>query len=155
MTEKWQPIRSKWQTVYRTHYMLIEGRNSLDSSFWSYWLFCIALENTSEGQIQFWVLFCSWVLLIWVWSLTEVRLRTDWTVSSVPWVCSCSWHVELLSLEPGVSAFKNETKAEPGGSQHKLSVYLHQYWMLNIIILEEAFKEICDLKNPMPGCRTN
>lgn len=99
MTDKWQPIRNKRQTVYRTHYMPIKGRNSLDSSFWTSWLFCIALVKASEGQTQFWVLFCSWVLLIWVWSLAEARLRTAWAVSRGPGVSSCSWHV--AGLVPG------------------------------------------------------
>lgn len=156
ITDKWQPIRNKRQTVYRTHYMLIKGRNSLDSSFWTYWLFCIALVKASEGQTQFWVLFCSWVLLIWVWSLAEDRLRTDWAVSCGPWVSSCSWHVEsAVPGELGVSVLINETKAEPRRSQHRSSVYLDQHCMLNIILLEEAFKEIYDLQDPTPGCRTN
>lgn len=57
--------------------------------------------------------------------------------------------------DPGLSAFINEIKAEPGRSQLWPCVYLHQYCMLNIIILEEAFKETCDLQDPAPVCRTN
>lgn len=30
--------------------MLIKGRNSLDSDFWTYWFFWIALVKLSEGQ---------------------------------------------------------------------------------------------------------
>lgn len=142
MTDKWQPRRNKWQTVYRTHYMLIKGINSLASSFWTYWLFCIALVKASEGQTQFWVLSCSWVLLIWVWSLPEVRLRTDWAVSCGPWASSWGWHVYLaVHRDLRVSAFISATKAGPGRSQHRASVYLHQYCVLNIVILEKFLKK--------------
>lgn len=155
MTDKWQPIRKKWQTVYGTHYMLINGRNSLDSSFWPYWLFCIALVKASEGQTVL-----SPVLQLGTADLSLVpgRIQTEngWAVSCGLWVSSCSWQVELVVPgDLGVSAFINETKAETGKSQPRSSVYLHQHCRLNIVILEEAFKEICSLQDLTPGCRTN
>jgi len=41
-----------------------------------------------------------------------------------------------------LSAFIRETKAEPRRSQYRSSVYLYQYCMLIIIMLEEVFNVI-------------
>lgn len=136
--------------------MLIKGRNSLDSDFWTYWFFWIALVKLSEGQT---VLSSVLQRATADLSLVPGRSQTENSEKSPVahgWAAVCSWHVELVVPgELGVSAFTNETKAEPGRSQHGSSVFLHQYCMLNIILLEEAFKEICDLQGPAPGCRTN
>lgn len=153
MTDKWQPIRNKRQTVYRTHYMLIKGRNSLGSSFWTYWRFYIALVCGSNT-----VLSPALQLGTADLSLVPGRSQTENRLSGLLWpgVSSCSWHLaRVVPRELGASVLINETKAGPRRSQYRSSVYLYQYCTINIIVLEEAFKEICDLQDPTPGCRTN
>lgn len=126
---------------------LLRGERA--SNFWTYWLFCNALVKASKGHTQFWVLFYSWLLTTWIFSL-----RTDWAVFCGPQMSS--WPLSQLCLGNWeyLFALMNQ-KQKPGGASPRSPVHLHQYWMLNIIKLEEGFKEICDLQDPMPDCRAN
>lgn len=86
-----------------------------------------------------------------IWSLAEVGPRTDWAVSSGPRLSSCSWYVE--SVVPGVVRVEQKpNREEPAWEVCISASILH---VRNITILEVTFKEICDLQDPIPGCRTN
>lgn len=114
---------------------LLRGERA--SILWTYWLLCKALK----GQTQSWVLFYSWLLMIWVWSLPKVRLRTAWAVSCDPGEQLQLALESAVPGKPGVSVCINEPKAEPRRSQPRSSVHLYQYWMLNIKKLKTLLKK--------------
>lgn len=91
-------------------------------------------------------------------SLAPAKGQAKNIQSSLLWPTGEQLELALESAVPGElggSVCINEPKAEPRRSQPRSSVHLHPYWLLNIRKLKEAFKEICDLQDPMPGCRTN